>query len=301
MSQNLAWLSQLNNSQCDKKMYSALKDRKFLLSFLFLFFLVQVIAIFVTISYLPQDLQLTLVDKDPNSVWNAFFIVGYIILFSVIIIVLRKIFKRQNYLVVIEALALFGGVSLIFSMFLPTILAYLATMVLLLIKYSFKKETIYTKWYNNIILAMAIAGAGAIIGISLGIIPVIVLLILLAIYDIVAVFFTKHMITLADMIIKKKISLLFLIPTKKREYKLGGGDLVVPALVSSSLLALLIKKYSLLQILIPISGIWIASIVGLFLTFYILDKYKAKIKALPALPIQVALMLVVIVITLVCL
>ena len=77
------------------------------------------------------------------------------------------------------------------------------------------------------------------------------------------------------MIIKKNIIVVF-DTNKKREYKLGGGDLVVPALVSSSLLALLIKKYSLLQILIPISGIWIASIIGLFLTFYILDKYKAK-------------------------
>lgn len=280
-------------------MYNALKDRKFLLSFLFLFLLVQVIAVFVTISYLPQNLQLTLVNKDPNSVWNALFIVGYIIFFTAIIIVLRKIFKRQNYLVVIEALALFGGVSLIFSMFLHTILAYIATICLLLIKYSFTKETIYTKWYNNILLAMAIAGAGAIIGISLGIIPVIVLLILLAIYDIISVFFTKHMITLADMIIKKKISLLFLLPTKKREYKLGGGDLVIPALVSSSLFALLIKKYSVLQILVPVSAIWVASIAGLFITFYILDKYKAKVKALPALPIQVFLMLIVIIITLI--
>lgn len=281
-------------------MYNALKDRKFLLSFLFLFLLVQVIAIIVTVNYLPQNLQLTLVNKDPNSVWNALFIVGYIIFFTAIIIVLRKIFKKQNYLVVIEAMALFGGISLIFSMFLHTILAYIATICLLLVKYYFTKENTYTKWYNNFLLAMAIAGAGAIIGISLGIIPVIVLLILLAVYDIISVFFTKHMITLADMIIKKKISLLFLLPTKKREYKLGGGDLVIPALVSSSLFALLIKKYSLLQVLIPIAFIWIASIAGLFITFYILDRYKTKIKALPALPIQVVLMLIVIFITLIC-
>lgn len=281
-------------------MYSAIKDKKFLVSFLFLFFLVQALAMFVTVSYLPQDLQITLVDKDPNSIWNAVFIVGYIILFTAIIILLRKVFKKQNYLVVMEALALFGGVSIVLSIFLDFLLANIITIYLLLIKYVYSsKETIFMKWYNNIILAIAIAAAGAIIGISLGIIPVIVLLILLAIYDIIAVFFTKHMITLADMIIKKKISLIFVLPTKKREYKLGGGDLVIPALVSSSLISLLIKKYSLLQILLPISAIWLASIAGLFMTFYILDKYKSKIKALPALPIQVVLMLVVILVTLV--
>ena len=136
-------------------MYNALKDRKFLLSFLFLFLLVQVIAIIVTVNYLPQNLQLTLVNKDPNSVWNALFIVGYIILFTAIIIVLRKIFKKQNYLVVIEAMALFGGISLIFSIFLHPILSYIATICLLLVKYYFTKENIYTK-YNNFLLAMAV-------------------------------------------------------------------------------------------------------------------------------------------------
>lgn len=278
-------------------MENALKDKKFLISFLFLFLLVQFLSIIIVIYYLPQNIQMTVVDKNPNSIWNALFIVGYIIFFTIIILVLRKIFKSQNYLFVIEAIALFGGISLIFAIALPILLAYLTTIYLLFIKYSFRKETIYTKWYNNILLAIAIAGAGAIIGLSLGLIPVIVLLMLLAIYDIVSVFYTKHMITLAQMIIKKKIALLFVIPAKKREYKLGGGDLVIPAVVSSSLFAMLIRNHTFLQTLVPIILVWACSIAGLVITFYILDKYRKKIKALPALPIQVLLMVIVIILT----
>jgi presenilin-like A22 family membrane protease len=278
-------------------MNNALKDKNFLFGFLFLFLFVQFLALTISIYYIPQNIQLTIVNDNPNSVWNALFIVGYIIFFSVVILILRKFFKKQNYLIVIEVLAFFGGISLIFSLVLPTILSYITTIYLLLLKYYFKKETIYTKWYNNILLAIAIAGSGSIIGLSLGLIPVIVLLILLAIYDIISVFYTKHMITLANMIIKKKISLIFVLPTKKREYKLGGGDLVIPALVSSSLFATLIKTQGLLKTVIPIILVWLASIAGLVITFYILDKYRNKLKALPALPIQVVLMVLVIVIT----
>ncbi|MFA5745878.1 MAG: presenilin family intramembrane aspartyl protease [archaeon] len=280
-------------------MDNALKDKYFLFSFLFLFLFVQLLGLVIAFYYIPQDLQLTIVNKDPNSVWNAVFIVGYIIFFTALIIILKHFFKSQNYLFVIEFLALFSGVSLVFGIILPSLLAYLATIYLLILKYTFKKENFYTKWYNNILLAIAISGAGTLIGLSLGIIPVIVLLVLLAIYDIVAVFYTKHMITLANMIITKKISLIFILPAKKREYKLGGGDLVIPAVVSASLFMLLIKTHTLLQTLIPVVCVWIASIIGLVITFYILDKYKKKVRALPALPIQVALMVIVIIVTLV--
>ena len=190
-------------------MNDALKDKRFLFGFLFLFLFVQFLALIISIYYIPQNIQLTIVNDNPNSVWNAVFIVGYIIFFSLVILILKKFFKKQNYLIVIEFLAFFGGISLIFSLVLPMLLSYIATLYLLLIKYSFKKETIYTKWYNNILLAIAIAGAGSIMGLSLGLVPVIILLLLLAIYDIISVFYTKHMITLANMIIKKKISLIF--------------------------------------------------------------------------------------------
>ncbi len=280
-------------------MDNALKDKNFIVSFLLLFLFVQILCIVITIYFLPQNLQLSIVSKNPNSIWNALFIVGYIIFFTTAIIVLRKIFKSQNYLFIVEFLALFTGISLVFSIVLPVVLAYISTIYLLMLKYFLKKENSYTKWYNNTLLAIAISGAGTIMGLGLGIIPVIALLILLAIYDIVAVFYTKHMVTLAQMIIKKKISLIFVLPSKKREYKLGGGDLVIPAVVSSSLFSILIKKHTITTTIIPVTLIWIASIAGLAITFYILDRYRKKVKALPALPIQVVLMIIVIMLTLI--
>lgn len=277
-------------------MNNALKDKTFLFSFFGIFLLCQILSLVLAIHFIPQNLQLTIVDKNPNSVWNALFIVGYIIFFTIVLLVLKKLFKSGNFLFIFETLALFSGISLVFSVVVSPLLANLSAIYLLLLKYSFKKETIYTKWYNNVLLAVAISGAATVIGLSLGIIPVIVLLVLLAIYDLVAVFYTKHMVTLADMIITKKVSLIFLLPSKKREYKLGGGDIVIPAVVSTSLFMLLIKTQTLLFSILAVVSVWLASIIGLFMTFYILDKYKKKVRALPALPIQVVLMILVILI-----
>ena len=276
-------------------MNNALKDKNFLFSFFGIFLFCQVLSLVIALYFIPQNLQLTIIDKNPDSVWNALFIVGYIIFFTVLILVLKRFFKSGNFLFLIEMLALFSGISLVFSVILSSLLAYLATIFLLAVKYSIKKETIYSKWYNNLLLGIAISGAATVMGLSLGIVPVIVLLILLSIYDLIAVFYTKHMITLADMIITKKISLIFLLPSKKREYKLGGGDIVIPAVVATSLFALLIKTKTFWFSLTAVFCVWLASIVGLILTFYILDKYKKKIKALPALPIQVVLMIIVII------
>ncbi len=275
-------------------MTNIFKNKTFLFSFLLIFLFCQILSIVIAVYLLPLDLQMALVDKNPNSIWNAVFIVGYIIFFTIVILVLKKFFKSGNFLFLFEIMALFSGISLVFSLILSSVFSYVVTTYLLILKYSFKKETIYTKWYNNLLLGIAISGAATVIGLSLGIIPVIVFLVLLSIYDLVAVFYTKHMVTLANMIIKKKVSLIFVIPSKKREYKLGGGDIVIPAVISISLFSLLLKTSTLLFSLMAVFFVWLASIVGLVITFYILEKYKKKIKALPALPIQVLLMILVV-------
>lgn len=275
-------------------MTNIFKNKTFLFSFLLIFLFCQILSIVIAVYLLPLNLQMALVDKNPNSIWNAVFIVGYIIFFTIVILVLKKFFKSGNFLFLFEIMALFSGISLVFSLILSSVFSYIVTTYLLILKYSFKKETIYTKWYNNLLLGIAISGAATVIGLSLGIIPVIVLLVLLSIYDLVAVFYTKHMVTLANMIIKKKVSLIFVIPSKKREYKLGGGDIVIPAVISVCLFSLLLKTSTLLFSLMAVFFVWLASIVGLVITFYILEKYKKKIKALPALPIQVLLMVLVV-------
>ncbi len=270
-------------------------NRKEIIFFIIFFILIQVLGLFTAHYYIALGMNVGVVTKDPNSLLNALFIISYIILLTIGILVLKKFFKKGRYLYVFEYLALFAGTSIVFMVFLPEMLAYFLALYLLFIKTiytNYKKTSI---WINNFLLAIAIAGAGTMLGISLGVISVMFFILLLAIYDIIAVFYTKHMVSLAKIITQKKLAFLFVIPTKKKELRLGGGDIAIPMMVSASLFNILIPKHSLSLVMLPIVGIWISSILGLLLTFYILDTKKAK--ALPALPIQVFLMLIILVIT----
>ncbi len=276
-------------------------SQEFIFYLIIIFLVVQVIGL-VTASYYAslQDLRITLITDNPNDIINAVYLIFQILFVTGIILLIRRFSKKTGYLRIFEYLAIFVGATVVFEVFVPSVISMYLAVVLLFIKYLLEKYKPKFNnliiWYNNFLLAIAIAGAGSIIGLSLGLIPVIVFLILLSIYDIIAVFYTKHMITLAKTFSKSKMALIFYIPTKEKTYQLGGGDLVIPLVISSSFYFFLINlNYSFLKAIVPILLIWASSLLGLFLTFYILKKFN--LKAMPALPLQALFMIIVIVLT----
>jgi len=107
---------------------------------------------------------------------------------------------------------------------------------------------VHPEWYVVDVYGVLIgAGAAAIFGVSLSVLPVVLLLLALAIYDIIAVYKTKHMLTLAEGVLSLKLPVMLVVPTKKgfslksmsklgergeREaYFMGLGDAVIPAIL----------------------------------------------------------------------
>lgn len=74
----------------------------------------------------------------------------------------------------------------------------------------------HPEWYvmNTVGIIMG-AGVAAVLGISFGIIPILLFLVILAVYDAVAVYRTKHMLSLAEMAITQRLPMLFVVPRKK--------------------------------------------------------------------------------------
>src|SRR5207244_10776521 len=71
------------------------------------------------------------------------------------------------------------------------------------------------EWYVvDTIGFVTAAGVTAILGISFGLLPAILLLLALAVYDAWAVYRTKHMITLADELTSQRLPILLVIPKK---------------------------------------------------------------------------------------
>jgi len=117
----------------------------------------------------------------------------------------------------------------------------------------------HPEWYVvDLVGLLVAAGSAAIFGISLGLLPVIVLLALLAVYDAIAVYRTRHMLSLADTVIELRLPVLLVIP-KHGHYRfrdeaarfkqastgnkgereamfMGLGDLVMPTILVVSAL-----------------------------------------------------------------
>jgi len=121
------------------------------------------------------------------------------------------------------------------------------TLILLLL---FKPE-----WYVVNLVGFVIGvGAAILLGLSLSILPVLILLVVLAVYDAISVYKTKHMIALAEGVVPLKLPVVFVIPKKKdfsmsklenkhiasepaedREAMfMGVGDGVIPAILAVS-------------------------------------------------------------------
>lgn len=71
----------------------------------------------------------------------------------------------------------------------------------------------HPEWYViDAVGVLVAAGAASVFGISLGLVPVVVLLAALAIYDAIAVYRTKHMLALADSVMELRLPVLLVVP-----------------------------------------------------------------------------------------
>jgi presenilin-like A22 family membrane protease len=157
--------------------------------------------------------------QNPESIWNpVYFFVLVIGFTALILIVLRFGGKRLVYLVMLAAVAV--TIYYVMAVLVPYgPIPLVSTLALTLLLYK------YPEWYVLDATGLIIGGgAAAIFGISLGILPVLLLMIILAVYDAIAVYKTKHMVSLAESIVDLRIPVLFVLPRKRSFSLLRGKD-----------------------------------------------------------------------------
>jgi len=191
---------------------------------------------------------------NPNNPWNLAYFFSALIVFTVVILLVSKFWKKQAVKIIfLGAIALLD--VYVFYSLLTTVLSVglslglsIAASAIILIMLVKNPE-----WYVIDISGILSAfGAIALVGISLGISIVLIFLIAMAVYDAIAVYKTKHMIDLASTSLEQKLPVLFIIP-KKRGYSfakevkslkeklktgekrdaffVGLGDVVIPGIL----------------------------------------------------------------------
>jgi len=252
---------------------------------------------------------------DPNNPTNPLIYLVLILAFTALILfVIKK--RRENILKYIVLGSMF--LSMIFVFYIPALfglypyigdaafdVAFVLSLVVSgLLTFALVK---YPEWYvvDSVGIAVA-AGVTAIMGISFTILPALILLILLAAYDAVSVYKTKHMVTLADAVAGEKLPILFVVP-KKLDYSyrkqesikkqiasgeereamfMGLGDMIIPGVLVVSALASNADRVSPLAfgVLGPLV-VAIGTLIGGLIGFAVLMRYVIKGNPQAGLPL----------------
>jgi presenilin-like A22 family membrane protease len=180
-------------------------------------------------------------------------------------------------------LTVFWGGMLLLSIWIGDVFALIFMTFLLF--WWWKWPSIFIQ---DLCMILAMAGAGSVLGLTFTPEIIVILLIFFSVYDFIAVYKTKHMVEMAEEMIKSRAILGLVIPPDLASFKqnlkqvkpggrfmvLGGGDVIFPLLLCSSLVS-----SGILNSLI----VALFSLIGLFSGFLFFISQKQK-KAIPALP-----------------
>lgn len=243
--------------------------------------------------------------ENPNDPLIPIIYILAMVLFTfVVLYIIKK--HREN----IVRLVFLGAVAFtIFYVLLVTMYAVdtglialtVALVVTAFITYYLVKKP---EWYvidaAGAIVAIGVIG---IFGISLDILPVMILLIVLAVYDAISVYGTKHMVALADGVTQMRLPILLVIP-KKKNYSylrqkplkqqleegsereamfMGLGDIIIPGVLMASAFNFLPNDQAA-----GVSGnllVALGALVGSVIGFAILMRYVLKGNPQAGLPL----------------
>ncbi len=227
---------------------------------------------------------------------NAVFFIAYILFGAGMILLVSKFYKGMVLFQLLEFMVVSSASAVVFftlglALGLGFISSFLASGAM-----GFALGALKYFWVDvkNTAAIISSAGVAALFGFSLGFLPTIIFIILLSIYDYIAVFKTKHMIEMARQLSTRQLSFAVTakqVPARRPKEKteayverameqgerldLGTGDLSVPAMISVS--AYTLGPNGLLYSL--------AVAAGSTLSLYLLLKFVSKQRVfLPALP-----------------
>lgn len=220
-----------------------------IIAMLMIFVSVQLIALLL-VPVFPSDYRAF---EDVNDPINPVIYFIMIIAITIVVLVLIK-FGRKSML-----RGIFMGtmaITLVF-VFLPIMYAVVQDILIdFVISIAISAllmgaVLIRPEWYTiDLVAFLAAIGVTVVLGMSLGIFPAIVLLVILALYDAISVYWTKHMVTLAGGVAPLNLPVLFVVPksrgfsmsslkekditanSKEREAMfMGVGDAVIPGIL----------------------------------------------------------------------
>lgn len=261
--------------------------------------IILVVQITALLLAMPMDANNMQAFENPEATSNAIYYIGVILVFTLFLLIAIK--KKMEWIIQLTILLAVGATMYyVFYALLSmadievatnNAVSMIVAAVLTILLYKFPE------WYVIDTVGLIIgAGASSIFGISLAVLPVIVLLLLLAVYDAISVYKTKHMIDLAEGVMDLRLPILFVIPKhlkysfikdtfdkeegeEREAFFMGLGDAIMPTILVVSANVFLVQKATLNYIgfiSYPALGAMIGTIAGFIALSILVMKGKPQ-------------------------
>ena len=213
-------------------------------------------------------------------------VITFLVSFSVAtvgLIFLLKFFRTRIFFKFLLAFLIFVGSETVFTVFIPEEAAILLAFELVILRFYWPNV-----FSQNLALIFAVAGISATLGLFFSIEAVLIILAVLSVYDVIAVYRTKHMIALFKGLLEKGVPFSIIVPDSVSDVSvsvkdaqpgtgrfllLGTGDVAFPIIFAVAAL-----KFGIMSSLSVIAGAFI----GLLSIHFLL--MQKKVGAIPALP-----------------
>lgn len=263
----------------------------------FMLLIVQLIAVALSEPFEINEFKAF---SNPEAASNVVIWIAIILVFTALIFLVIRMNKKwmiQAFILFTVASTLYYVFFAIFSVFLPPEINLLLTITLSIALTALLYK--FPEWYVIDITGVIIgAGAASIFGISLAIMPTLLLLVLLAVYDYIAVYRTKHMVALAEGVMDLRLPILLVIPKRwgysfltekfdkeeREAFFMGLGDAVMPTILVISANTFSKAGHYALPILGAVNIPAVGAVLGTFAGFAVLMGFVMKGKPQAGLP-----------------
>lgn len=198
------------------------------------------VEILVLASTLPR-LQIERLALNLPAVTARQFLLTFLASTALLLFLVRRARQRMIF-EIIFILSIFSGVWFIFALAFPTAAPAIAALLAAL------RYVVPYVLIQNLVLILGIAGIGSALGSATPWQTAAIVLAFLALYDVIAVYGTRHMVTMFKRLVEKGVIFALVIPEQPRRlltrmkevapgegfFFLGSGDLVLPAFFIAS-------------------------------------------------------------------
>lgn len=265
----------------------------------------QIIVMFVATQLLALSVGMILVENagflgfmsvapaGPGEEINVAYFMAAIVTMAIVLLVVLTLPIRDLLIKILEFLATVVAASVVFFVILFMFSVPYSDVIGLVLGLLLYISRLVFPQVRNILAMVAAAGVGALIGFSIDPFPMVLLIVAISVYDIIAVWWTKHMVEFAryfsrvpttfvitaaelkEVRVRRKGRLVT--ETKPSIMQLGTGDLSIPATLAVSVY----KLGSLFFSAAALAG----AVLGLYLILRRAEREKRVFPAMPSIAI----------------